>query len=309
MIAQHPGGNAVNGLTVDLEDWYHTEAVRRRIAPADHMPRVEEGTDWLLHTFAAFGVQATFFVVGELARRHPALVRRIARAGHELGSHGYTHERTDRLGPAAFAAELGQTKAVLEDLAGQGIIGHRSPTWSIGPHDLWALDALAAQGFAYDASLHPSGTPIWGIAGLPCVPHRIRLRGGAELREFPASVAGRPVAFPFSGGIFLRSLPQPLVRRLIERRGDAGIPTLLYIHPWEVDPGIPTVHLPTVWRFVQYHGLAQVRARITDLLERFSFGSLRQMAAAWPWETAPLWNVPSPSPGPSDGHRAGSCAR
>src|SRR6516225_2947721 len=94
-----------NALTIDVEDYFHVEAFASTIDRNDwdRLPqRVERNTERILNVLAESGAQATFFVLGWIARRHPGLVRRILADGHELASHGADHMRVDRLTPEAF---------------------------------------------------------------------------------------------------------------------------------------------------------------------------------------------------------------
>jgi peptidoglycan/xylan/chitin deacetylase (PgdA/CDA1 family) len=195
------------------------------------------------------------------------------------------------LGPKRWATELARTKLLLEEISGRPVQAHRSPSWSVRTGSLWALSAVAASGFRYDASLYPAGTPLLGTAAAPRQPHRILLPDGSELREFPASVWGWPWGLPVGGGFFLRVVPAGWIRRSLEAHARAGRPAIVYVHPWEVDHQPPRVRLPLPWRAVQYHGLARTAPRLEELLARYPFASLSDVAAQLDWSRVPVWRL------------------
>ena len=91
--------------------------------------------------------EATFFTSGWVAKRHPALVRRIVAEGHELASHGSDHARVDQQSPETFRADIRLSKRVLEDIGGVPVRGYRAPTFSICRSSQWAHSILAEEGF------------------------------------------------------------------------------------------------------------------------------------------------------------------
>jgi polysaccharide deacetylase family protein (PEP-CTERM system associated) len=288
-----PRGRVRHGLTVDVEEWFDTEAVRPRLPAGSPGPRsaVEQTTEMVLDLLAGAGARATFFCLGRLADERPAVVRRIVAEGHELASHGYSHQQVQHLGPRALAEDLHRAKARLEDVGGVAVAAHRCASWSLRGNRLWALEVIAAAGFTCDASLHPAGTLGFGTRGVPRGPHRVRLSSGAELREFPPAVAGWPVGLPCGGGFFLRTLPVRVVRDTLAGSAARGQPAVIYLHPWELDPAPPRARLPLPWRLVQYHGLGHMRARVERLLATFPFAPLREVADAVEWSAAPVFSV------------------
>jgi polysaccharide deacetylase family protein (PEP-CTERM system associated) len=269
-----------NMMTVDVEDWFH-------ILDADEAPdrprwdalesRVEANTDRLLQLFADRGARATFFVVGWVAWRHPELVRRIAAAGHELGSHSFWHEILHRHDRDSLARDLEASKKLLEDLAGAPVRGFRAPGASVTEATAWAFDTIVEQGFAYDASLCPGLSSHGGYPSPFAGPHRVRCQAG-ELIEIPSStldVAGRRI--PYAGGGYLRLFPYSLIRRGILRDNRAGRPTNIYLHPREIDPGQPRMELPAKRRFKYYVGLSGAEQKVARLLRDFSF------SGCWEW--------------------------
>ena len=270
----------VNVLTVDVEDWFHILEVDggyTREQWGGLESRVAANTDALLRDFADAGATATFFVVGWVAARHPDLVRRIAAAGHEVGSHSYWHEVIRGHTRDSLAADLAGSRKLLEDLCGRPVRGFRAPGGSITPATAWAFDVLVEQGFGYDSSLCPGVSSHGGYPSPFHGPHRVRCRAG-ELAELPSStvaLAGRRV--PYAGGGYLRLFPYALIRGCIRLDNREGRPANVYVHPREVDPDQPRMALPWKRRFKYYVGLRSTRAKMRALLREHRFTS----AADW----------------------------
>lgn len=273
---------ADNILTVDVEDWFHILEVDSACAlDRSRWPglesRVVANTDALLAICAETGTRATFFVVGWVASRHPELVRRIAAAGHELGSHSYWHEVMRGHDRRSLAADLGGSRKLLEDLSGQPVRGFRAPGNSITPQTAWAFDVIAEQGYAYDSSLCPGVSSHGGYPSPFLGPHLVRCNAG-ELAEIPSStatIAGRRI--PYAGGGYLRLFPYPLIRACLRADNRAGRPANVYVHPREIDPGQPRMELPWKRRFKYYVGLRTTAAKLRALLREERFTS----AGAW----------------------------
>jgi polysaccharide deacetylase family protein (PEP-CTERM system associated) len=211
-------------VTFDLED-------HRR--STDQEARFVTMTDRFLAFAEARGIRATVFVVGEIARSHPQLVRRVAAAGHELGLHGLRHVPLGQVGRGRLRAELDEGKALLEDAGGVPVDGFRAPIFSLTPSTAWALDDLADAGFAYSSSVVPAANPLHGWPGAPATPFRW---GDGGLVELPCPVTGVGRAqIPFLGGIYLRYVPRGLARRALARL-PAGAAPWSYVHPYDLDP-------------------------------------------------------------------------
>jgi polysaccharide deacetylase family protein (PEP-CTERM system associated) len=267
----------VNAMTVDVEDYFHVRAFERVIDSADwdRLPaRVEPNTDRVLNLFAAKRVSATFFVLGWVAERYPALVRRIACAGHEIASHGYRHEGIDRQSPDQFRADVSRSKLILEDIGGQPVRGYRAPTFSIGRQTWWAYDILAEEGYSYSSSIYPVARDLYGMPDAPRAPfHPV----GGSLLELPLSTIrsfGRN--FPASGGGFFRLLPYGVSRWAIARAmRQQGNPCTFYCHPWELDPEQPRIKGASFKsRFRHYTNLDVTEHRITRLLDDFRWSRI-----------------------------------
>jgi polysaccharide deacetylase family protein (PEP-CTERM system associated) len=265
-----PPGAPAFALTVDVEDWFHTNHVSApRLDPATLPRRVETSVACVLETVAARGARGTFFVLGCVARDHPSLVRRIVAAGHEVGCHGMTHTLAYEQEPAAFRAAVGDARKLLSDQSGQPVWGFRAPSWSVTERSLWVFEALVACGFRYDSSVFPAANYLYGVAGAPRAPYRVRTADGGEIVEVPPPVigAGRR-RFGVGGGFYLRVLPVWLQRRALRDYARRGVPFLLYVHPRELDPGARAFRLPLSLRerLIAELGMRSVPRKMARLL-------------------------------------------
>jgi polysaccharide deacetylase family protein (PEP-CTERM system associated) len=264
-----------NVLTVDVEEWFHICGVGGPLAPI-HWPslpsRVERTTRRMLDLLDRVGVRATFFVLGYVAERHPRLVERIAQAGHEIATHGHMHDRVYDLDAIGFERDLDRSIAVLQACGVRPVNGFRAPEWSINDGSLWALDVLARKGFQYDSSMAPMrivGNPRYNRQ-----PHRLSTTHG-ELFEFPPAVVTRcGNTMPFGGGWGLRMARPLTVSRALDARGAAGLTTVLWVHPWEIDDEPPAVSLPAGKWFAHYFRLGGFANRLETILKGAAFGPL-----------------------------------
>ena len=283
----------VNGLSVDVEEWFQVGAFEGVIDPAaweDHASRVEDNCARILDLFAAAGATATFFTLGWIARRHPALVRRIVAAGHEIASHGMAHARVFTLGPQAFAADLSDSRKALEDAAGTAIAGYRAPSFSIDARTPWAFAILAEQGYLYSSSVAPVVHDHYGWREAP----RFAFRPLADsaLVEIPvttAELAGRRLAA--GGGGFFRVLPYAFSRWAIRQVNAENRPAVFYFHPWEIDPGQPRIAAPLRSRLRHYANLEGMAGKLETLLADFAWGPMNALAAQQA-PGAPLFAAP-----------------
>ncbi|MBS0366423.1 MAG: DUF3473 domain-containing protein [Proteobacteria bacterium] len=277
-----PPGLIVNAFTVDVEDYFQVAAlapaVSRESWPTREY-RVEANTERLLALLAERGILGTFFVLGWVAERSPALIQRIAAAGHEIACHGYSHQLIYQQTPAVFHGETQRAKSYLEDVTGAAVLGYRAASFSITRASLWALDILAELGFQYDSSVFPIRHDRYGIPGARPEPHRIGAPSGATLVEFPMSAAEwLGVQVPVSGGGYFRILPYWLTRaglKQINTRHQR--PFTFYLHPWEVDPGQPRLKVGAFSRFRHYTNLHRCEARLRRAMADFSFAPMRDV--------------------------------
>jgi polysaccharide deacetylase family protein (PEP-CTERM system associated) len=274
-------------LGVDVEDWFHPELVRARVPRDDARTVVERGTEALLERFARHGVRATFFLLGDVARRHPALARRIAGGGHEIACHGMTHRPLWALDRESFRAELRAFRAALRDATGaDAAIGFRAPTFSLDRRTAWALEVLHEEGFRYDSSVFPARSSLYGVPGAPLGIYRPDARDLARhdpagpIVEFPVAVAAfGPLRVPAAGGFYLRALPWGALRALLDRIARTR-PFALYLHPWECVASLPRVRLGAAAALVTYLNLDSVPGKLERLLGRYRFVPMREALEA-----------------------------
>lgn len=269
-----------NLLSIDVEDYFHFIGSRHSF-PVEEWDRreshVERLTDHLLETLE--GRRATFFCLGWVAERHPGLVRRIAAAGHEIGSHGMRHEQVFLLGPERFAADAERSRKLLEDCCGLPVTAYRAPGFSVRPEDSWFFPAVARAGYATDSSLFPGVRTMGGIPGATPFPHRMRLREG-DLWEIPVSTLGLGgMRTAFCGGGFFRVFPYGIIRRGIRRINAAGLPAVTYIHPRDLTPDQPRMKLEPVSGFLYHYGLAAAGKKWRRLLADFSWTAFDEWVA------------------------------
>jgi polysaccharide deacetylase family protein (PEP-CTERM system associated) len=278
----HPQQTIRNAMTVDVEDYFQVQAFAGSISRADweRFPRrVEANTDRILAQFDRAGVTATFFTLGWVAERHPALVRRIVAAGHELASHGYDHTRADAQSEADFRADIRRAKAILEDTAGCEVIGYRAATFSISGRNPWAFAALATEGYRYSSSIYPVKHDLYGMPEAPRFPFR---PGGGALWEFPMTTARLLERnLPCSGGGYFRLQPYRVFRLGIGRMNrQERRPGIFYTHPWEIDPEQPRVaNCSRMSRFRHYVNLSRTAPRLERLLRDFAWDRMDRVYA------------------------------
>ncbi|WP_322003420.1 XrtA system polysaccharide deacetylase [Marinobacter alexandrii] len=267
-----------NALTIDVEDYFQVAALAEAVRYDDWPSmeyRVEANTDRLLRLFDNASVKATFFVLGWVAERSPQLVRRIANAGHEVASHGYSHQLIYSQTPAVFREETRRSKAILEDILSVGVAGYRAASYSITNQSRWALDILAEEGFTWDSSIFPVHHDRYGMPGTPRWPHRLTTDKGYELAEFPLSTLKFPgYTLPIAGGGYFRLFPYWFSRWGLGSINRQGQPFVFYLHPWEVDPGQPRLDVKWLSRFRHYNNLDVCEKRLSRLLGHFRFTTM-----------------------------------
>ena len=277
-----------NAMSVDVEDYFQVQAFAG-IVPRDSWDgfasRVEDNVARILDQFARFGATGTFFTLGWIAERHPAMIRRILAAGHELASHGYGHAPVYALGEDGFREDIRRAKAILEDAGGIAIQGYRAPTFSMGPHTPWAHRVLEEEGHRYSSSTFPIQHDLYGDPDAPRIPYRPA--GTAALWELPMTTVRLPGPLladrnlPCAGGGYFRLLPYEIFRAGLRRFNRADhAPGIFYTHPWEIDAGQPRVEAaPRMAKFRHYLNLDQMPNRMHRLLRDFAWGRVDQVFA------------------------------
>lgn len=264
-------------FTVDVEEYFQVHAFQSRVSMDDwdSMPsRVEHNVEVILSLLAKNDSQATFFVLGWIADRYPELIRRIADAGHEIASHGWSHRKLTELSPDEVREELGSSKRILEDVSGQPVRGFRAPGFSLTPGLEWVLDTLLEEGYLYDSSLFPIRRPAYGYPSVSTRPHLISRESGILL-ELPLSTLNwQGLRLPAAGGGYFRQFPYKVTQRALQQSAERGLPAMFYVHPWEVDEQQPRLDVSFVSRFRHYGGLSKMRTRLERLLAEFPFTSV-----------------------------------
>jgi polysaccharide deacetylase family protein (PEP-CTERM system associated) len=269
----------LNALTIDVEDYFHVTAFAHQIRRQDwdHFPRrVENNTIRLLELLAEQQVRATFFILGWVAEKCPALVRQINSVGHAIGCHGYSHQVIYEGSRDQFRCDLRRAKGTIEDVLGRPIKSYRAPSYSITSKTLWALPILAEEGFEYDSSIFPIVHDLYGIPDAPRFPYLKVLNSGQKIKEFPPSTMRLlGTNFPIGGGGYLRILPYSLTSFAIRRINEVeNQPAMVYLHPWEIDVEQPRISAPWLSRFRQYQNLDTTESKLKKLLREFSFCTL-----------------------------------
>ncbi len=277
----------IHAMTIDVEDYHSVfgrDWLERDGPPTEAVVR---NTRRMLGWLAERDVRCTCFVLGEVAEAFPDLIREIAAGGHELGVHGYYHRQVFKLNPDSFRREVADAKALIEDIAGSPVSGHRAPAFSIMPETSWALEVLADVGFEYDSSIYPIKGSRYGWPGFPLDIHEMQLESSRRIIEAPlstVSIFGR--RFPSCGGGYLRHFPgfvtQYAIGRVARHR-----PAIVYLHPYEIEtdsPPIDTSHLPSERQsqVIQFHNRQlrnrdTVQAKVLRLLDEFSFAPLAEI--------------------------------
>lgn len=270
--------SSTNILTIDVEDYYHVlafEDVVSRSGWERFERRVVKNTMRIIEILEAFKIKATFFVLGWVAEREPALIKEIARAGHEVASHGYDHRLVYRMGKEGFREDAKRSKAILEDITGKAVLGYRASNFSITEDSMWALEILAEEGFQYDSSIFPVKHPNYGIPEYERFPHIVQ-GDGWVIKEFPLStlkVFNRNI--PVAGGAYLRFMPVRFVKAAIEYiNKKEKQPAIVYFHPWEIDPDQPRINAGWLRRIRHYTNIEKMKDKLSFLFERLSFSTV-----------------------------------
>lgn len=273
--------SVVHGLSFDVEEAFHALNMWQATPPEtwDQQPtRVEAVVDRILALLDEHGVRATFFVLGKVVERTPSVLAAIVSAGHELASHGYSHRMAGDLGPEGFAQDVARARGMLQDATGLEVAGYRASTFSIGRGTRWGFEAVAAAGHSWDSSVFPVLHDRYGDPHFPPQATHLVLPSGRPLREYPLltrSLLGRRL--PAAGGGYLRLLPTALVDGALRASARQGHPGVVYLHPWELDPGQPRHDLGRLKTWRHYTGLGRVEGRLIGLLQRHEFGPIGEL--------------------------------
>ena len=268
----------LNILTIDLEEWYHPEYVKKETLPYKE-ERIQHSLKATLDILNRHNLKATFFVVGELAEKHPEIIKNIRENDHEIAFHGYYHEPLWNLDAGTLYAEI--TK--FNSLIGEKCAGFRAPSFSLSNKTKWALKVLENSGCQYDSSLFPARTPLYGVWNAPTIPYKPSYENvtekdeNAKLWEFPLLVYKlKGIRVPVAGGFYMRFFSVNLIARAIKKLNQKGFPTVIFFHNWELDPETPRLKLGLYRYFVTYHKLKETPKKLERLLSRFRFSSIKE---------------------------------
>ena len=281
-----------NALTFDIEEYFHAEAFAKALRPEEWPgleSRVVDTTERLLDILDYADARGTFFVLGWVAERYPALVKDIAARGHELACHGYGHQMIQRQSRQDFAKDVQRAKTAIEDATGTPVIGYRAPTFSITRDTLWSLEVLWEAGFLYDSSIFPILHDRYGISDAPRFPHRMAVGNGKgapngtdaghSIAEFPLStisVLGRRL--PIAGGGYFRLAPYLVTRRAIRHLNiKEQQPAVVYLHPWELDLHQPKLRAGWLTQLRHSINIKSTEGKLRLLLRDFRFAPVRDV--------------------------------
>ena len=271
-----------NAFTVDLEDWYH--GLTRTLATPERwssLPKRAENTvPHLFDLLSNSGVRTTFFVLGDLAEKHPKLIKRISDQGHELGSHGYSHRPVGQFSRKEFKKELEKSIAIIEQLTGISPIGFRAPQFSINQKCTWAFEVLAETGFEYDSSVFPTRSLFYGYPGASRKPYK-PLKN-SDIVEYPvATTRIGKLTVPVAGGVYNRMLPYSIIKWLMKRINQEEYPAVLYVHPWELDRKQPRIPVSFRERITHYGRRNTLDQKLKSLFLDFKFLPLGEVHRQW----------------------------
>jgi len=264
-----------NAMTVDVEDYFQVSAFAAHIPREswESIPcRVERNIDRILTLLDERQAKATFFTLGWIAERYPAMVNRIVSNGHELASHGWAHQRVSDQKPQEFLDDIVRSKALLEDISGQKILGYRAPSFSIGSNTLWALDLLEEAGYRYSSSIYPIQHDHYGMPNAPRFALYPKNNGG--LLELPVTTVRLfKRNIPAGGGGYFRLWPYTFSHWLIQRINHLEKHSaIFYFHPWEIDYEQPRQQgIDAKTRFRHYINLRHMEKRVRALTRDFSW--------------------------------------
>jgi polysaccharide deacetylase family protein (PEP-CTERM system associated) len=270
-------------FTIDVEEYFQVAALEPYVARTDwdRLPsRVVPQMERLLPLLARHKARATCFVVGWVAARQRELIRTIARAGHEIASHGWDHAKVTTLTRGQFRDSVRRSKQLLEDIIGAPVVGYRAPNFSIVAGGEWALDILVEEGYRYDSSLFPIRRPGYGYPTGRADPHWIERAAGRLVEIPPATLQWAGMRLPAAGGGYFRLLPYGVVRAALRQCGRRQVPGTFYMHPWEIDPDQPRVDVSWLTRARHYGGLRGTVRRLERLLTEFQFVPISETMVA-----------------------------
>ena len=266
-----------NALTIDVEDYFHVSAFAHNIKRDDwdrYPSRVGYNTCRLLDLLDEFKVKATFFVLGWVAEKNPALIKEIDFRGHEVACHGYSHQLVYNQTRDSFRYETIHAKTIIQEIIQKPVLGYRAASYSITDASKWALDILVEAGFLYDSSIFPIRHDRYGIPNAVDVPHKYNTEYGNTIVEFPLSTAKLfGVKLPIAGGGYFRLYPYKVTKAGLMQLNKNNKTFIFYIHPWEIDPNQPKIRSNILSKFRHYNNLDKCEGRMRKLIAEFRFST------------------------------------
>lgn len=279
-----------NALTIDVEDWFTTMDFNFDAKSWDSFEdRLDYGMKSIMELLSKHNVKATFFILAYCAKKHVELVKEISRQGHEIGSHGSLHRMVFKQTPQEFREDIAYSKNLLEDITGNKVDMFRASSWSLSRNTLWAFEILEEEGFKCDSSIQPFKTPLSGFGKAPKVPFHPVIKGRKlNLLEFPSTVlTAGDICLPFSGGLYLRTLPLAFVKYALKKVNKER-PAMLYVHPWEFDLGQPKLPVPMHIKFTHYYNIKSNLKKLEEMITSFDFGKLGDITLNQSYESFDL---------------------
>lgn len=268
-----------NILSIDVEEWFHPEAVQHLFPPDSwdsKESRLEGNVEKLLALFDSRKARATFFVLGWTARKYPQIIKKMVAAGHEVATHGNSHRMVTKLTPESFREDLAESISTIQDISGEKVFGFRAPTFSIVKETQWAWEIMLDSGLEYDSSVYPIWHDRYGIPDAPRQPYVAFEKEQKKLVEFPMpTLKIGNKNFPFGGGGYLRIFPLSFTKYAIKKFNKEGLPAILYAHPWEFDSGQQRLALGKIQTWRHYYNINKNLNKLDVLLRRFEWMSFR----------------------------------
>lgn len=259
-----------NILTFDIEDWYHANYPGMKIPETFNEHSLEQNVLSLLQLCKKYNSKGTFFILSSVAEKNPDIVRRILEDGHEIGSHGYSHELVYKMDEESFKDDLRKSIEILRNITGDKPLSYRAPSWSGKLQMVWFFNSLKEEGIKFDSSIFPVKTFLFGDPNSP--PHPFEIEGIIEIPASTINFLGKRI--PFGGGFSFRLMPLFLTENFIKILNRKGIPALIYLHPREIDPEHPRLSLPFKEKLIHYYNIKRTFKKLENLLKKFQFTSI-----------------------------------
>jgi len=258
-------------LTFDIEDWFL--ARKAGAVPSESWSnfesRVERNTESILELLDGHNQKATFFILGWIAQKYPALIRKIDASGHETGFHSNLHEHLWMMKPDQLANDFKDGLSAVENVIGKKVLFYRAPYFSFRGNSGWAFDIIQKNGFVATSS-----TLAYSKLENLVVPDKPFLleKNGLTLYEFPLNRLNFPFVKPiFTGSGYFRTIPYPVLKKLFEESSY----TNTYFHPRDFDKATPySGQLSVARNFLNKIGSGTTMDKLEKIFAHLNFISL-----------------------------------